>query len=210
MAKSMPKRQPLGQPLGQPASRAVPNAASKEASRTRTQPARQAVDPWDALERVLQEQIRVQGEAAELIRAQTVALRDGQADEIDAMHQQRERLLHGMAQLQHQQRAAIAGVARTLGKTSNLAQPVRLLELIEAAPAPRRERLIAMRERLRSEAEQAQGRARVAGRAAESLVRHVNGIVRNLAHSASGRPAYTRHGTPDMPVGALNTFTVTG
>jgi hypothetical protein len=101
----------------------------------------------------------------------------------------------------------IAAITQTLQPEA--AAPMRLTALAEALPEPSRGRLLARRQQLRERIEAVREQSSIARRATESLMNHVNGLVRTLTSLATDTATYGRGGTPPQAGGAVRTLNVT-
>jgi hypothetical protein len=88
-------------------------------------------------------------------------------------------------------------------------EPMRLRSLAEQLPEPNRGRLLAQRQQLRQRMEAVREQSSVARRATESLLNHVNGLVRTLTTLASHAATYDRDGEMASNQSAVSTLNVT-
>lgn len=125
---------------------------------------------------------------------------------------------HGMtelAQLEHEvvqqvselEKARLEQVAQlTLGVRPDAAEPMKLGELAEALPEPERGRLLVSRQQLLEAMQRVQHETTVARRAAESLVKHVTGLIQTIGALSTGVSTYSSRG--DAPGAQANLSTI--
>ncbi len=123
-----------------------------------------------------------------------------------------------LLQLENEQVKAIADLERkrlelvaqmTLVVEPGASEPLRMRELAERCEEPLRGRLLAMRQRLEAKLQEVKAEASVARRAAESLARHVRGLVQTIGAISSGAAAYGRAGRVPEPAATIRTLNVT-
>lgn len=93
----------------------------------------------------------------------------------------------------------------TLKVLPDATEPMKLAELAEHFPEPTRGKLLVLRAQLLERMHAVREQAGVARRASESLLRHVNGLVRTIATVSQGGPAYTSTGRSHQRPASLNT-----
>lgn len=96
----------------------------------------------------------------------------------------------------------------TLKAVPGATEPMKLAELAERFPEPTRGRLLVLRAQLLDKMEAVREQASVARRASESLLNHVNGLVRTIATVSQGGPAYAPTGRGHEKPAALSTISL--
>jgi len=79
--------------------------------------------------------------------------------------------------------------------------PMKMVDLAEALPEPTRSKLLLARQALRERVEAIKTQSSIARRATDSLLKHMNGLVRSVASAALGGATYDPSGhTSDKPL----------
>jgi hypothetical protein len=88
--------------------------------------------------------------------------------------------------------------------------PFTMGELAQRLPEPSRGRLLILRGRLKDRMETVQRESSVARRAAETLLRHMQGIVQSISGVITGISTYGKKGAPPRMAMNVSTFSATG
>lgn len=105
------------------------------------------------------------------------------------------------------ERQRLEQVAALTGRlVPDAAEPMRLRDLAERLPEPARGRLLVARQQLVQRMEQVQQQTTVIRRAAESLVRHMTGLMQTIGSLSTGVSTYNRVG--QRPEAAVTMRTV--
>ncbi|MHC4948885.1 MAG: flagellar protein FlgN [Planctomycetota bacterium] len=153
---------------------------SSDARRT---PAGTGMTALERLEDVLRRQVAGHGRLLATIEAKHRAIRRADFDAITALCGDEQRIARELTELDGERRQAVHAAATTLGRP---ADPVTVAELADAAPAPRRARLLDVAGELRALVRRVRRASTVARAAAEALNGHMIGVMQ-VAHSALSR-----------------------
>jgi len=160
----------------------------------------------DALEAVLVELIDGHEKLVALCVAKRSALSAAQHDRVAEILGRENDRVQQISELE-KQRLRLGGEL-TLALDPAAAAPMRLRQLAERCDEPRRGRLLVLRQTLEARMRSASNEMKVARRATEALVRHMQGIVQTINSACAGAGVYGRPGTASAPT-ALSTFNTT-
>lgn len=142
------------------------------------------------LERVLEGMLRVQTQLLEVTRRHRAAIAQADASEIGACVRTHAELLRAVQELEGRRRAVVAQL--TAG-TKPTRQPT-LTELAERLADPWRERAIGLAKQLRETLVRVTDEQRTVRMASESLLAHMDGLVRQIAKKLSHAGTYSARG----------------
>jgi hypothetical protein len=160
------------------------------------------------LESVLRQQIAAHDRLLSAMALKMDAIRQARPQDLPACLKNENEALQLVAELEKQRLSLAAELTRLLNPSANA--PCTLRELAERLEEPRRGRLLILRETLRQKASAVQRGASVAHLAAETLARHMQGIVHAISGAMTGIMTYTRRGSRPSLALAASTFSATG
>ena len=146
----------------------------------------------DRLEDVLKQSLNRYGQLASLLDRKRQALRDGKPEDMTRAGELEQSVLQSVADLEQRRVALVADLASKL--RVDTPTPPKMRDLAEALPEPHRGRLLLTRTRLVQAMQEVQEKTSVVRRASESLVAHVNGLIRTLGVVSTGGAAYGQTG----------------
>ena len=126
------------------------------------------------------------------VESQQAAMKAFDLKGLDAARNQQEASRLRAAALENKRRLIVAQVAKAMRVN---AQTLTITRLAELQPA-HRERLLKLREELKTVAAQISARTHVAGRLASAVLGHLNTVVRLLAGAVEKTGVYTKQGVP--------------
>ena len=159
------------------------------------------------LEAILVQELAEHDQLLELIQRKRRALRQANHRLVADCCRQENGRVQKIAELE---KARLRSVGQlTLLLAPGAAEPLRLGALAQRLSEPVRGRLLVLRQHLRQRIEQVRHDAGIAQRAAETLARHMQGLVQTLSGVMGGGAAYGRAGAPTRAALTLSTFNVT-
>lgn len=165
---------------------------------------KQALERLDA---TLRQSIDRQRQLLQLLQRKRDAMRAGDADLMADLTRAENAQVQAISEIEKSRLKLVAEL--TLLVDAQAPEPLKLAELAEHFPEPTRGKLLVMRTQLLDAMHAVQAETAVAKRAAETLVRHVSGLVRTLATVSHGHAAYSPIGrTPAQPA-PLSTLSLT-
>lgn len=114
--------------------------------------------------------------------------------------------VQGIAELEKQRQALVARLTLLIDPKST--EPMRLIDLATRIAEPWRGRLLVTRQQLVEKLESVKEQTAVARRAADQLVKHVQGLVQGVT-SAATAATYTKPSAGPRPAARLSTFSMT-
>ena len=159
-----------------------------------------------SLESVLQRLVGVHEEMVGLLHRKRDAMRRGQALAMTELCGLENEKVQAISELE-KSRLEVVGQL-TLILDAQAAEPMRMGEMLPRLPEPWCGRLGVLRQQLRDRMVEASQQASVVRRAAESLMRHVQGLVRSISVVSSGTSTYGDRGSPP-PSATVTTFNMT-
>jgi vacuolar-type H+-ATPase subunit I/STV1 len=160
------------------------------------------------LEHTLRRLIDQNEQLLRLTQQKRAALRDGDTERMSRLCEQENEKVQSISETEKHRLQLMAHLTSALNATAE--RPLRLRELAAYLPEPERGRLLARRQQLRERLESIQAQTNVARRATESLMTHVEGMLRTLTTLASQAATYDRAGTPPADGPAISTINVQG
>jgi len=97
----------------------------------------------------------------------------------------------------------------TLALKPDATEPMRLMELAESLPEPMRGNLLVLRQQLRQVMTQVREQTSVVRQATESLLRHMQGLVKSITAISTGTPTYGSRGMMPQKAGTIRTISLT-
>lgn len=135
----------------------------------------------------------------------------------EAMRSSNPRLMADLCGLENRKVQAISELEKkrlelaarlTLAVQPDAPEPMRLADLARRLPEPLRGRVLALREQLREQLTAVKEQTSVARRAADSLMRHVQGLVQAVSAASNAAGTYSRRGAIPQPSTSLATFSM--
>jgi len=120
------------------------------------------------------------------------AMRQGDTDAMSALCRLESESVRRVSELE-KQRLELVG-SMTLKLDADAAEPMKLRDLAEALPEPGRGRLLVARQQLVAKMEQVKHQTSVARRAADSLLKHMTGLVQTIGTLSTGLDTYGQRG----------------
>lgn len=159
-----------------------------------------------ALESTLQQMLALHQELLAIMQRKRDAMRRGNA-----------RLMADLCGLENQKVQAISELEKmrlervahlTLHIQPNAAEPMRMADLAERLPEPLRGRVLVLRQQLREQMLAVKEQTSIARRAADSLMRHVQGLVQTVTAASGSATTYSRRGTIRQRTTGMATFSM--
>lgn len=135
------------------------------------------------------------------------AMRAGDTDAMSALCRLESESIGRITEME-KQRLELVG-AMTLRLNPDAAEPMKLRDLAEAMPEPARGRLLVARQQLVEKMEQVRHQTSVARRAAESLLKHMTGLVQTIGTLSTGLNTYGQRGQRPEAATTMRTLNVT-
>jgi hypothetical protein len=167
---------------------------------------KQAEQTCAALEAVLGQMVAIHQELLTLLERKRGAMRKGDGRAMTELCALENAKVQAIAELEKKRLELVARL--TLLVDPQAPEPMRMAEVAERLPEPVRGRLLTLRQQLRSQLETVKHQTAVARRAAESLVRHVQGLVQSMMAVANYGTTYRKPGAPGRS-SAVSTFSMT-
>lgn len=161
----------------------------------------------DQLEGLIQQLLDEHRQLAGLLQTKREALRACRQRDVVQLCLLEHEKVQRISELE-KQRLELSG-ALTLALKPDATEPMRLMELAEALPEPMRGNLLVMRQQLRQIMTQVREQTHVVRQATESLLRHMQGLVKNITAISTGTPTYGNRGTMPRKPGTIRTISVT-
>ena len=166
------------------------------------------MDKWlDELEGCLRELDQLHDQLLGLVRRKHQAMRLAQHALIADCVERENAMVQGIAAVEKRRQAAVGQVTFALAPQAR--QPLRVTEIAGRIDEPRRGRVLVLQQRLQRTIGLIQQENEVARRATDSLLRHVQGVIQQVA-AAVGGATYGRRGVVTSPAVAVSSFSITG
>ncbi|MEM7625095.1 MAG: flagellar protein FlgN [Planctomycetota bacterium] len=166
---------------------------------------RNAVQNLMRLEDTLNQSVERQGQLATLLERKRTALRRGAVDEMTSLCRLENAAVQTISELEKRRLQLVADL--TLAVEPGAAEPLKMRDLAERLPEPHRGRLLLTRQKLVDAMQRVQQQTTVTRRASESLLKHMNGLIRTIGVVSQGGAAYGQTGrvsTKPAPMASLN------
>ncbi len=161
----------------------------------------------EQLETLLRKQIESHQKLVQLLHEKLAALRKADRTRVTHLCQRENEQVQQIGELEKQRLVLIAELTRHV--TPQAPAPLSLVQLCEHLQEPDRGRLLVLRSQLRQLIEQAQQQSSLARRAAEMLLRHMQGLVQSIGAVVTVVGTYTRQGAMPRQATAMSTFVAT-
>ncbi len=159
------------------------------------------------LEEVLLSEIGSHERLLAAIRRKVDACRKARHDDMENQCRLENQELQALAQCEKQRLQLVADLTRAVDPLAKA--PIRMGDLAARLPEPARGRLLALRAQLRTRAEEVKRESSVARQAAETLLRHMQGMVQAIGGAITGIVTYNRRGSRPPAAIAVSTFCAT-
>lgn len=159
------------------------------------------------LECVMRDLLAAHDQLGQLIVSKRQALSRAEHERVFQFLQQENGRVQAVSELE-KRRLQLVGEL-TLRLVPDARQPMRLDALADHLPEPARGRLLVLRQQLLERMHQIRSETRVARRATEALVQHLQGIMQTIGAVCDGAGVYGHSGAPPKGSLALSTFHVT-
>lgn len=159
-----------------------------------------------ALELLLQRMVSLHQELLTIMQRKRDAMRRGNA-----------RLMADLCSLENQKVQAISDLEKkrlelvaqlTLRIKPAATEPMHMAALADRLPEPLRGRVLVLRQQLREQMLAVKEQTSVARRAADSLMRHVQGLMQSVTAASAGAATYSRRGIIPQPTSGMATFSM--
>ncbi len=135
------------------------------------------------------------------------AMRHGDTEAMAALCRLESESIRRVGELEKRRLELVA--AMTLKVDPDAAEPMKLRDLAEALPEPARGRLLVARQQLVAKMEQVKHQTSVARRAAESLLKHMTGLVQTIGTLSTGLNTYGQRGERPTATVVMRTINLT-
>lgn len=159
------------------------------------------------LEDVLQQSVNRQRQLVALLERKRMAMRGGKADEMTSICRLENAVVQAVSELEKRRLKLVADLTLRLNPAAT--EPLKMLDLAQRLPEPARGRLLVMRTQLVEAIQKVQEQSRVARRASESLLNHMNGLIRTIGVVSSGGAAYGQTGAINSRPTNISTINLT-
>lgn len=161
-----------------------------------------------AIEAVMGQMVTLHEELLALLIRKHGAVRKADVEAMAQLCGLENEKLQAISELEKQRQELAAKLTLLLNPKAS--EPLRVAQLAEKLPEPSRGRLLVMRQQLRAKLESVKEQTAIARRAADTLVRHVQGLVQGVT-AATTQATYTRNpAQPQRHVAPrLSTFSLT-
>jgi len=160
------------------------------------------------LEQTVQQQITANERMLTIVAQKLEAFRRADREALAACCQRENEQFQQVAELEKKRLLLVAELTQLVDPQAQ--RPLSMGELAERLPEPARGRLLVLRQTLRQRLEKVQREGSVARRAAESLLRHMQGIVQTIGGALTGIGTYGQRGKPPAAAMRVSTFVATG
>lgn len=141
-----------------------------------------------------------------LVRRKQEAMRLGQADLVSETCTLENEHLQRIAELEKQRQQIVGHITESLAPDA--AEPLRLQQIAERVDEPRRGQLLVLHQQMRQTMQTIQRENDVSRRAAEGLLRHMQGIVQQVTQ-VMGAATYGRRGAVTPESASVHSISVT-
>ncbi len=159
------------------------------------------------LEDLLRKQIVMQERLASALQSKLEACRKADRPRMVQMHELENKHLQELAELEKQRLVVVAEITQLIDPQAQ--RPMRLRELAEHLQEPTRGRLLVLRQQWEDKLKQVKRESSIARSAAETMLRHMQGLVHTITAAVSGIGTYSRTGATPEAVAAVSTFSAT-
>ncbi|MEM9883384.1 MAG: flagellar protein FlgN [Planctomycetota bacterium] len=146
----------------------------------------------ERLTALLDQCVERQGQLLSLLKRKRDAMRRGEDAAMADLTRAENAVVQAVSELEKSRLRLIAELTQRLAPTAD--EPLRMRELAERLPEPWRGRVLLKRQKLVEAITAVRDETSVVRRAGESLVGHVNGLIRTIGVAARGGAAYGQSG----------------
>lgn len=161
----------------------------------------------DRLEAVLHQALQRQEQLLSLLERKRMALRHGKDQDMVDLTRLENGAIQTVSELEKRRLQLVADL--TLAVQPDATEPLKMKELAERLPEPYRGRLLVTRMKLVEAITRVSEQTSVVRRASESLLMHVNGLIRTIGVVSHGGAAYGQTGRVNATPARMSTLNVT-
>ncbi|MEM6855924.1 MAG: flagellar protein FlgN [Planctomycetota bacterium] len=161
----------------------------------------------DHLEAVLAQALERQRQLLSLLERKRLALRQGKDQEMVGLTRLENAAVQTISEIEKRRLQLVADL--TLAVDPSAQEPLKMKELAERLPEPFRGRLLVTRQKLVEAMTQVAEQTSIVRRASESLMKHVNGLIRTIGVVSQGGAAYGQTGQVSNKPAPMSTLNLT-
>ncbi len=161
----------------------------------------------DQLETLLRELLDQHSQLLATMQRKREVMKTGERRAMDALCRLEGELVQRITGMEKRRLELVA--ALTLHVAPDAAEPMKLSDLAQRLEEPARGRLLVARQQLVGRMQQVQHETSVARRAAESLVRHMTGLIQTIGTLSTGVSTYGRQGQRPQAAITMRTINLT-
>lgn len=161
----------------------------------------------ERLETTLRQSVERQRQLLDLLQRKREAMRAGDANCMADLTRAENTQVQAISDIEKSRLKLVAELTLHVDPDAN--EPLKLADLAERFPEPTRGKLLVMRGQLLEAMHAVRAETAVAKTAAETLVRHVSGLVRTLANVSHGHAAYGPIGRTHQQPAPMSTLSLT-
>ncbi|MEM1108311.1 MAG: flagellar export chaperone FlgN [Planctomycetota bacterium] len=159
------------------------------------------------LEAVLAQALERQRQMLSLLERKRLALRGGKDQEMIDLTRLENATVQSISEIEKRRLQLVADL--TLAVDPQAKEPLKMKDLAERLPEQYRGRLLVMRGKLVEAITQVAEQTSVVRRASESLMKHVNGLIRTIGVVSHGGAAYGQTGRVNAKPARMSTLNLT-
>jgi len=161
----------------------------------------------DRLEAVLNQALERQRQLLSLLERKRIALRQGKDQDMIDLTRLENTAVQTISELEKRRLQLVADL--TLAVVPSAKEPLKMKDLAERLPEPFRGRLLVTRTKLVAAITEVAEQTSVVRRASESLLKHVNGLIRTIGVVSHGGTAYGQTGQVNTKPARMSTVNFT-
>ncbi len=161
----------------------------------------------DNLERQLRELLEAHETMLTLLRRKREAVRHAAPAVVSECTERENECVKRIGAIESSRQQGVAELTRMFEPGAT--EPLRLAELAERLPEPRRGRLLVLHQQLKGVMEQVRREAAVTRRAMDGLLSHVQGMVQMVVQTVGGGGTYGRRGRVTPAAAVVSSFSTT-
>ncbi|MEM8738213.1 MAG: flagellar export chaperone FlgN [Planctomycetota bacterium] len=161
----------------------------------------------DRLEAVLHQSLERQQQLLAALERKRLALRGGKDREMLDLSRLENAVVQTLSDLEKRRLQLVADLTRAVAPTAS--EPMKMRDLAECLPEPYRGRLLVTRTKLVEVITAVAEQTSVVRRASESLMQHVNGLIRTIGVVSHGGAAYGQTGRLHAKPAPMSTLNLT-
>lgn len=161
----------------------------------------------DHLEAVLTQALERQQQLLSLLERKRVALRQGKDQDMVDLTRLENAAVQTISEIEKRRLQLVADLTLAIDPVAK--EPLKMKDLAERLPEPYRGRLLVTRAKLVEAITQVAEQTSVVRRASESLLKHVNGLIRTIGVVSHGGAAYGQTGQVNTKPARMSTVNFT-